>query len=156
MSALLASSFVGRVAAFKATKIQVRIFLASRDARDAGTRRAETRRRGTRWDARDGMGSRATGRGDAGRARGEATALGRRERAERNDLDRTRDRAEGEGAGEGRARRARYAIRGGFRIYIVGISLGFGDSRRGSVLSRERWIGFADSRETRGRGGRAA
>ena len=81
------------------------VFFSLRATRDdAGTRRAETRRRGTRWDARDGMGSRATGRGDAGRARGEATALGRRERAERNDLNRRR-----RAGGRARARDARDA-----------------------------------------------
>ena len=50
------------------------------------------------------MGSRATGRGDAGRARGEATALGRRERAGRNDLNRRR-----RAGGRARARDARDA-----------------------------------------------
>jgi hypothetical protein len=85
------------------------------------------------------MGSRATGRGDAGRARGEATALGRRERAERNDLNRRR-----RAGGRARARDARDARDPRFVAVSVALCIfiarGFG---RGSVLSRERWIGFA-------------
>ena len=101
------------------------VFFSLRATRgDAGTRRAETRRRGTRWDARDGMGSRATGRGDAGRARGEATALGRRERAERNDLNRRR-----RAGGRARARDARDAR--DTRFVAVSVSLSRGDSGGG-------------------------
>ena len=51
MSALLASSFVGRVAAFKATKVQVRFFLcvflfATRDSVEDDEETARRRRRG--------------------------------------------------------------------------------------------------------------
>jgi len=46
MSALLASSFVGRVAAFKATKIQVRIFSSARATRGRAARRGGVARRG--------------------------------------------------------------------------------------------------------------
>ena len=74
MSALLASSFVGRVAAFKATKIQVRIFLAFE-------RRAETRGRGARrrGDAgRDGTRAMGWDRARRGAATRDARAARRR------------------------------------------------------------------------------
>jgi len=51
MSALLASSFVGRVAAFKATKVQVRVYLSAirivASSSSARARRAVGRR--DRW-----------------------------------------------------------------------------------------------------------
>ena len=49
MSALLASSFVGRVAAFKATKVQVRFFRGTsrRERRANGATRAPSSREGT-------------------------------------------------------------------------------------------------------------
>jgi len=128
MSALLASSFVGRVAAFKATKIQVRIFLARDARRDA--RRRDARRRGDAMGPRDGChrataatrrGTRARrsdGANDGARARGEMIWIGR---ATREGETRAWD-----------ARDARDTPFVGFPyLYLVGISLGFGDSRGG-------------------------
>ena len=59
MSALLASSFVGRVAAFKATKVQVRFFswnVSSRTARERRDARAIVARGNERAEMRIGRG----------------------------------------------------------------------------------------------------
>ena len=77
MSALLASSFVGRVAAFKATKIQVRIFSSARATRARAARRGRVARRArTRGGADAYRISRARAGARAG-ARGGARAGGR-------------------------------------------------------------------------------
>jgi|TARA_B100000003_G_scaffold203585_1_gene214327 hypothetical protein len=71
MSALLASSFVGRVAAFKATKVQVRFFVdrlvanGARTARRARRRRERERPRGNAHRSRGIVERRRSGRLDA-------------------------------------------------------------------------------------------
>ena len=77
MSALLASSFVGRVAAFKATKIQVRIFSSARATRARAARRGRVARRArTRGRARMRIVSRGRARGARAGARGRADGRG--------------------------------------------------------------------------------